>query len=38
MPLLLSADVYGLLPLAATYQTCLDGLPVYWREVVARPE
>lgn len=35
MPLFLSAEVYVLVPLEATYQSAWDGMPAYWRDVLS---
>jgi hypothetical protein len=35
MPLFLTPEVYVSVPLEATYQAALDGMPAYWREVLA---
>jgi hypothetical protein len=36
MPLFLTPDVYVSVPLEATYQLAWDGMPEYWREVIAK--
>ncbi len=35
MPLFLTPEVYVPVPLEATYQSAWEGMPAYWREVVA---
>ncbi|NUQ64512.1 MAG: DUF4058 family protein [Pirellulales bacterium] len=35
MPLFLTPEVYVPVPLEATYQSAWDGMPAYWREVLA---
>lgn len=35
MPLFLAADAYVQVPLERTYQSAWDGMPAYWREVLA---
>jgi hypothetical protein len=35
MPLFLTADVYVLVPLEATYQSAWQGMPAYWRNVLS---
>jgi hypothetical protein len=34
MPLFLTAGMYILVPLEATYQITFDGIPAYWRDVL----
>jgi hypothetical protein len=34
MPLFLTAEVYVLVPLEATYQSAWEGMPAYWRDVL----
>jgi Protein of unknown function (DUF4058) len=35
MPLFLTPEVYVLVPLEATYQSAWEGMPAYWRDVLA---
>jgi hypothetical protein len=37
MPLFLTADLYVLVPLEATYQSAWEGMPAYWRDVLTSP-
>jgi hypothetical protein len=35
MPLFLTPDVYVDVPLEPTYQAAWEGMPAYWRDVLA---
>jgi hypothetical protein len=37
MPLFLTSEVYVSVPLEATYQAAFEGMPAYWRGVLANP-